>query len=296
MPLTNATRAQQEAEADRELRKKLSLERDFIVLLEDIFKELSDAIISAYEENQQAPDIFTYNARLADAIAAHNARVASEFGGSLVEFLSSPASADSQLGRAVDQMALEQGVDRSQIVDEVALLAALATDQLVKNVTNFSSDRVSTTNAAAIESAILAAEQTALASEDDETTRDIAELAAALFLADALRRAPTIAATTTQQTAEGVKEEEAESVKNSVIVAAVATGALAATFIDPVWTTVGDDRVRDAHAAADGQRRGEEGIPGAFLVGGEALRYPGDPNGSAENTINCRCSAIFVSL
>ena len=27
-----------------------------------------------------------------------------------------------------------------------------------------------------------------------------------------------------------------------------------------------------------------------FLVGGEQLLYPGDPAGSSENVINCRCS------
>lgn len=44
---------------------------------------------------------------------------------------------------------------------------------------------------------------------------------------------------------------------------------------------------RDAHAEADGQI-----VPadGSFTVGGESLEYPGDPAGSAWNTINCQCS------
>lgn len=61
------------------------------------------------------------------------------------------------------------------------------------------------------------------------------------------------------------------------------------------WTTMHDAKVRDAHAAADRQRR----PPGtAFLVGGENLRYPGDPRGSIENTINCRCvlQPVYVHL
>lgn len=47
-----------------------------------------------------------------------------------------------------------------------------------------------------------------------------------------------------------------------------------------------NQRVRDAHEKANGQRRP---IGESFDVGGEKLRYPGDPNGSAKNTINCRC-------
>jgi len=43
---------------------------------------------------------------------------------------------------------------------------------------------------------------------------------------------------------------------------------------------------RIAHILANGQVRQPEE---PFLVGGEELMYPRDPNGSAENTINCSC-------
>lgn len=64
--------------------------------------------------------------------------------------------------------------------------------------------------------------------------------------------------------------------------------------IRKVWFTQGDNRVRDAHAAANGQsrfvdHRGWGGRPGKFRVGGELLRYPRDPVGSPGNVINCRC-------
>lgn len=58
-----------------------------------------------------------------------------------------------------------------------------------------------------------------------------------------------------------------------------------------IWTTVGDDRVRDPHRAADGDR---EGVDGYFIVGGERLRRPRDPAGSTWNIINCRCSAPAI--
>ena len=52
------------------------------------------------------------------------------------------------------------------------------------------------------------------------------------------------------------------------------------------WVAILDTHTRLAHREADGQRR----PPGvAFDVGGEALRFPGDPLGDIDNTINCRC-------
>ena len=57
------------------------------------------------------------------------------------------------------------------------------------------------------------------------------------------------------------------------------------------WLTVGDDKMRDKHAAqgVNGQRI--DPTVEMFSVGGESLRFPGDfENGSAGNTINCRCA------
>ncbi len=52
------------------------------------------------------------------------------------------------------------------------------------------------------------------------------------------------------------------------------------------WSAVGDENTRDAHLAADGQTIA---LDGSYLVGGETLDFPGDPDGSAENIIKCRC-------
>jgi SPP1 gp7 family putative phage head morphogenesis protein len=58
------------------------------------------------------------------------------------------------------------------------------------------------------------------------------------------------------------------------------------------WLTSGNDNVRDAHRAANGQT---VGIDEAFEVGGEQLMHPGDPSGSPENVINCHCVAVPVA-
>lgn len=52
------------------------------------------------------------------------------------------------------------------------------------------------------------------------------------------------------------------------------------------WIAVHDNRTRHAHLSADGQT---VEVDKYFTVNGEALDFPGDPKGSPENTINCRC-------
>ncbi|MGJ9384263.1 phage minor head protein [Salipaludibacillus sp. CF4.18] len=57
------------------------------------------------------------------------------------------------------------------------------------------------------------------------------------------------------------------------------------------WLSTVDGSTRDSHANADGQ---EVDIDKPFKVDGEKLMYPGDPAGSAENVIKCRCTMIEI--
>jgi SPP1 gp7 family putative phage head morphogenesis protein len=50
-----------------------------------------------------------------------------------------------------------------------------------------------------------------------------------------------------------------------------------------IWVAVMDGATRDSHAAVDGEERP---IDRPFSNG---LMFPGDPNGPAEEVINCRC-------
>ncbi len=56
------------------------------------------------------------------------------------------------------------------------------------------------------------------------------------------------------------------------------------------WVAILDERTRIAHSYAAGQK---VPLEQSFIVGGEKLKYPGDPAGSAGNTINCRCAVIY---
>lgn len=55
------------------------------------------------------------------------------------------------------------------------------------------------------------------------------------------------------------------------------------------WLTAGDGRVRDSHAALDGD------VVGAKEKFANGLSNPRDVNGDADQVINCRCSLLIVS-
>lgn len=89
-----------------------------------------------------------------------------------------------------------------------------------------------------------------------------------------------IAVTETHRVIEKASQDRAEEAYNSGL------------KITRKWLATLDGRTRDEHGAADGQ---EVGINDPFTVGGESLMYPGDPAGSAWNTINCRCSVEIIT-
>lgn len=60
---------------------------------------------------------------------------------------------------------------------------------------------------------------------------------------------------------------------------------------DKVWIAAFDDRVRDNHAAVNGNKV-KENDP--FIVGGMEMMFPGDPAGGAAEVINCRCSHYYI--
>lgn len=69
-------------------------------------------------------------------------------------------------------------------------------------------------------------------------------------------------------------------------------------MLDKEWVSAHDDRVRRPpnstfdHWDLDGQV-----VPGdrPFFSGGEELQFPGDPNGSAGNVIQCRCTVAYIA-
>ncbi len=129
----------------------------------------------------------------------------------------------------------------------------------------------------------------------DELVRELtgreAELTAlaiaAVFFKRRLRgRESTIAVTETQTVISTAEATEAEVLAG--LTPSISGGDNRSVSVHKRWDTRGDDRVRPAHIAADGQ---SVLINDPFIVGGEHLMYPKDRNLGATdgNVINCRC-------
>ena len=86
---------------------------------------------------------------------------------------------------------------------------------------------------------------------------------------------------TFDEATEMVRDGEDKGKIRGVVIAAMKT-----------WETVGDDKVRDAHAAVEGQ---QVRIDEPFSVDGYDMMFPGDDSGGApiELIINCRCGSVY---
>ena len=89
------------------------------------------------------------------------------------------------------------------------------------------------------------------------------------------------------------RASSAETIARTEVLSAYSRGGLivakeSGLDLEKEWLAALDDRTRDAHADAHGQR---VGLDEQFSVGGEMLDAPGD--GSAENSVNCRCTLTY---
>ena len=146
--------------------------------------------------------------------------------------------------------------------------------------------------------AIIEADNEASASEVTLTKEEILALTTIKLKRKFKGRTDTIAITETQFASESTKGMEASVVSSNGNIPpdTVATSILVTiTQAVKTWATMGDDRVRPAHIAADGQR---QFLTDPFVVGGELLPYPGSSalGASAGNTVRCRCSALYGIL
>ena len=95
-------------------------------------------------------------------------------------------------------------------------------------------------------------------------------------------RAETIARTEVHSAAMFASEKTAENIS-----------ATTGLQILKKWVPALDDRTRISHAAMVSHK--SIAMDEFFIVGGEKLKRPGDPRGSAGNIINCRCVLVYPS-
>ena len=96
----------------------------------------------------------------------------------------------------------------------------------------------------------------------------------------------------TEDPSDATPERISTSIATAILNAATQAAADAdEEFVVLEWVTMHDDSVRVAHKDVEGQQR-PPGEP--FIVGGEKMRYPGDPSASIGLWINCRCTLAPV--
>jgi hypothetical protein len=93
----------------------------------------------------------------------------------------------------------------------------------------------------------------------------------------------------------GISDARALTIARTEVHAAAESAAWEqARFVDSdalkIWLATNDERTRPTHRAAEGQA---VALNELFVVGDSKLRFPGDPEGAADETINCRCTLVF---
>lgn len=169
------------------------------------------------------------------------------------------------LGASIDRLTVSYGIsfDLSQPwVDEFITTRA---NQLAGHVTQTTYDQITRALADGVAAG--------------ESIDDLVERVRQVFTQADDYRARTIARTEVIGAYNGAAMAGAERMPSDVVAAAE-------------WIATRDSRVRDSHAAADGQVQ-PRGAP--FAVGGFAMAYPGDPAAPPDEVVNCRCTVAFLS-
>lgn len=73
----------------------------------------------------------------------------------------------------------------------------------------------------------------------------------------------------------------------------LAEGAIDGTRVRRFWVNTKDSRTRDGHRRIPGMN--PKGVPldGVYQTPDGPLAFPRDPNGTAENIVQCRCAERF---
>ena len=108
--------------------------------------------------------------------------------------------------------------------------------------------------------------------------REIAKQINIVAKAKSASRAQTIARTETHSAANATAYETAKGV---------------GLEMKKVWVAAQNSRTRDSHKKAHSDYREGIGLDDFFIIGGERMRYPADPIGSAAQVINCRCALVY---
>lgn len=284
MPL-NTTDQELRIAAANDLAEKLKLERRQIIELRELFRNMSEDMFAFISETGSSPNAQIYEDDLRGILARQGRRVSAEFSGQVIDFLEE-APEDEQV---IQDLAAIAAVSGLAVADQIVTLRNEVRRQnqaFIAEQVTADTRIITATNQREMDAATQSARAAIIDDGRIPTNAEVARTASRDFRNRGFARSTTIAATFTQKIAEGVKDIERNTFFN-------ARNGFPAVVADvpqveevEIWVTVGDEKVRPTHIAVDFEPKDDFG----WDVGGEFLKFPGDPNGSAGNIINCRCS------
>lgn len=251
--------------AEVDLERKLRLEDQLEAEISEYNEEIAAAVLAALLAGG-LPTTKDRDKDLSDILNNHYSRAADDFFGDIADNLPSDVAMTrderNKIVLLLDQYFSDKAKEQAEIINR-----------------NTDKDIIESISQATIE-----------AEEEGLSGGAIATLTTAFLLAKLNGRTQGITTSETQMSAETTKATEAEILSGNH--PTITGGDPRKSQGVKRWETVGDEKVRDAHVAADFQ---EVPINQPFIVGGEKLMFPRDQSMGASiwNWINCRCSASY---
>lgn len=278
-------------EALRALARKVRLEARLRSELRRFYAAVNKRVVGSIRRGEGLPPLSNFEKRLEKILIAHGKRVTKEFKDPVATIREDDDTVKSWGGKPEIKQTPEKVADKETPDDSKKDIAALLLLLLIGTAETTKTNILSTLKSdvgTAIDRARKEEEVERLAREDviipaAPSRAKIAKLAGATLAIRAVSRSNTVASTTTQALSEGAKQAVRTVLLQSPDVDTQAAGI-------KIWTTMGDELVRDTHIEADGQ---EQPIDQPFELAGGQLMFPTDGGLGADvsEIANCRCSA-----
>lgn len=278
-----------QATANNEHAVKLRLEKPLAVQMRQILRQMARDLGAVYAATGRVIDARQYRDEIIGILQVHYRKTMRIFGGTLTAQIRSEVKEIETPSIILDIFDLAGERNGTSAKNEVAKYEAQK-DAAIQEYTSATvpqrADLITETNQKELNRAVAAA----AASVEDADPVAIGNAARRNFEDSALYRGALIATTEIQTAAEAAKLIENVTFQNTTR-PLIEAGWLVMESLKE-WHTMGDEKVRPAHRAADLQ---DQPFESPFNVGGELMMYPADTSlgATAGNTINCRCTAVY---
>jgi len=277
--LFNATEAEEEAQADEDLKNKLALELLLTPKIRLILDDVATDSEAIYARTGYIITGESWQKRVETTLRSHYDVVQDAFGMQASEVMGADKEGGAIYALIAAYAARRSMTRREALAELDRINAGMLNEWAIENARK----RAGWITATTTNELDVAYSDATLLMPQDASRDAVAREGASAFRRANAPRAEIISATETQAAAEAAKRIDLD---------AAAIFAAAQIKAKKTWRTRGDDRVRPAHAAANGQTLG---VDDPFIVMGQRLQYPGDSSlgATAANVCNCRCSAIY---